>query len=738
MSRLATADAEIIQRKLTAARDPTPLGPNFAASQPLLYSGKYENDNQFWRELDGVVSSQCSSDYLIDNALREWLRLTVMFRDAFPGSEDDMTKCTQKLLGSDLFCGNKDYVRTQIIHSLLQEDNAGPLYVLVDFLLVDGRTEEVLFLRMIEASCFRRLVDLMRGSKKDDPRLHSRLSQLMYEMVLGVRLPTEDLLYVDDGFVSYLFQILEEAPDEVMDPHHHSIFRFLLVLNEQYMIHVVDPSYTALAILPNRVVKHLAIGGLSFRTFGSKLILLLDRETGMAQQLLILKLLYLVFTTKATSHYFATKDLRLLLDIFIRNLSHLSDKMPLIHTYLRVLYPLLAHSQLNRPPYYKRDEILKAIKLPARLRNERNMTHNATTSRLIERVSKVEWLAEEEARDFKPEQAKHRRQAAPSTPSQQCELSTTGIDDREGLTALGIADSGRTQVCGGDSVRSAQITGPLGHEVDRFLKDAANELVTAKFENSRRRWLSIFLSSKEETFLPTLSIFQRDSHILLKEWQITRLQDENIEANVKWQQSNQIDLFDNLEDLMSLYNFMMIQLEDSSLPHYLWDVERSETRPVEDIYKSTGKRPNYVAISHTWGRWKMKGQLEHLSGVPWAIPKNTRFDVGKLPQILKENFPRKYIWIDLLTIPQGSEEKERKDEEIRKQTSIFHNANVAVAWLNDVEHWDGLASTVRFLCFYLLKGSASGESHIEALPRAYAAQFLVHIIVDSAGILSTT
>ncbi|KAM3556211.1 hypothetical protein MY1884_005184 [Beauveria asiatica] len=680
MSRLATADAEIIQRKLTTARDPT-LGPNFAASQPLLYSGN--------TELDGVVSSQCSSDYLIDNALREWLRLTVMFRDAFPGSEDDMTKCTQKLLGSDLFCGNKDYVRNQIIHSLLQEDNAGPLYVLVDFLLVDGRTEEVLFLRMIEASCFRRLVDLMRGSKKDDPRLHSRLSQLMYEMLSGVRLPTEDLSYVDDGFVSYLFQILEGAPDEVMDPHHHSIFRFLLVLNEQYMLHVVDPSDTALAILPNRVVKYLAIGGLSFRTFGSKVILLLDRETGMAQQLLILKLLYLVFTTKATSHYFATKDLRLLLDIFIRNLSHLSDKMPLIHTYLRVLYPLLAHSQLNRPPYYKRDEILKAIKLPARLRNERNMTHNATTSRLIERVSKVEWLAEEEARDFKPEQAKHRRQAAPSTPSQQCELSTTGIDDREGLTALGIADSGRTQ--------------------------------------------------------------------------ITRLQDENIEANVKWQQSNQIDLFDNLEDLMSLYNFMMIQLEDcefgemgkdkeylqrarseaakfascyrlarsghtqyrrdryerlefwqASLPHYLWDVERSETRPVEDIYKSTGKRPNYVAISHTWGRWKMKGQLEHLSGVPWAIPKNTRFDVGKLPQILKENFPQKYIWIDLLTIPQGSEEKERKDEEIRKQTSIFHNANVAVAWLNDVEHWDGLASTVRFLCFYLLKGSASGESHIEA------------------------
>ncbi|KAM3440448.1 hypothetical protein MY4824_002162 [Beauveria thailandica] len=700
MSRLATADAEIIQRKLTAARDPTPLGPNFAAYQSLLYS-----DNT---ELDSVVSSQCSSDYLIDNALREWLRLTVMFRDAFPGSEADITKCTQKLLGSDLFCGNKDYVRTQIIHSLLQEDKAGPLYVLATFLLVDGRTEEVLFLRMIEASCFRRLVDLMRGSKKDDPRLHSRLSQLMYEMPSGVRLPTEDLLYVDDGFVSYLFQILEGGPDEVMDPYHHSIFRFLLVLNEQYMLHIVDHSDTALAMLPNRVVKHLAIGGLSFRTFGSKVILLLNRETGTAQQLLILKLLYLLFTTKATYHYFATKDLRLLLDIFIRNLSHLSDNMSLIHTYLRVLYPLLAHSQLNRPPYYKRDEILKAIKIPGKLRNERNMSDNATTSRLIERVSKIEWLAQEEARDFKPEQAKHSRQAAPSTPSQQCELSTTGIDDREGLTALGIADSGRTQ--------------------------------------------------------------------------ITRLQDENIEANVKWQQSNQIDLFDNLEDLMSLYNFMMIQLEDcefgemgkdkeylqrarseaakfascyrlaryghtqyrrdryerpevwqAGLPHYLWDVERSETRPVEDIYKSTGKQPNYVAISHTWGRWKMKGQLEYLSGVPWAIPKNTKFDVRKLPQILKENFPQKYIWIDLLTIPQGSEEKERKDEEIRKQTSIFHNANVAVAWLNDVEHWDGLASTVRFLCFYLLKGSASGESHVEV----YAAQFLVHIAVDSAGILST-
>src|SRR6187551_138016 len=116
------------------------------------------------------------------------------------------------------------------------------------------------------------------------------------------------------------------------------------------------------APLTNRVVKVLSVHGDNFRTFGENLILLLNRETETALQLLILKLLYLLFTTTTTCEYFYTNDLRVLLDVIIRNLLDLpSDMNVLRHTYLRVLAPLLSHTQLRQPPHYKRDQLLRLL-----------------------------------------------------------------------------------------------------------------------------------------------------------------------------------------------------------------------------------------------------------------------------------------------------------------------------------------------------------------------------------------
>lgn len=43
-------------------------------------------------------------------------------------------------------------------------------------------------------------------------------------------------------------------------------------------------------------------------------------------QLLVLKLLYLLFTTPGTQEYFYTNDLRVLVDVFIRELVDLPDE----------------------------------------------------------------------------------------------------------------------------------------------------------------------------------------------------------------------------------------------------------------------------------------------------------------------------------------------------------------------------------------------------------------------------
>lgn len=363
-------------------------------------SSSIESEQQFWDELGEVIKSACDTYELIDDALRGWLHLVSSCRDRFLYDEDDLANCSQNLIDSRIFSDHKDYVRTQIIYSLLQEDEFCPLHVIANFLLVDGRSDETTFRQMIDAGCFARLLDLMKDCRDQDGRLHRLLLELMYEMSRIEHLRIEDLMHVDDTFVFYLFQLIEAYSDDAHDPYHYPVIRVLLVLNEQYMVAsttaAVDPSLSSVP-LTNRVIKVLSVHGPHFRTFGENIILLLNRETETSLQLLILKLLYLLFTTKATYEYFYTNDLRVLLDVIIRNLLDLPNEvMALRHTYLRVLSPLLAHTQLSQPPHYKREEILKVLRILSGVGNAHFAPVDETTMRLVDRVAKVEWLAQDE------------------------------------------------------------------------------------------------------------------------------------------------------------------------------------------------------------------------------------------------------------------------------------------------------------------------------------------------------
>jgi len=359
-----------------------------------------EDAAQFWAELEDILSANCSSHQLIDNALRSYLHFTTTYKSEYLPSEYEVARCSQKLLQSELFEANKDYVRIQIVYSLLQEDEPATLHVIASFLIFDGRDNEATFEMMNHEGCFPRLLELIKKGKQEDARLHRLLLELLYEMSRMQRLSAEDLGQVDDDFVTYLFQIIEELSDDVDDPYHYPVIRVLLVLNEQYMVaSTTSPIATHPPLVPltNRVVKLLSLHGPSYMTFGENLILLLNRETETSLQLLILKLLYLLFTTRATHEYFYTNDLRVLLDVIIRNLLDLPDELiSLRHTYLRVLYPLLAYTQLNQPPHYKRDEIIKVLSILGRSANAHWEPADETTVRLVERVAKVPWLRDED------------------------------------------------------------------------------------------------------------------------------------------------------------------------------------------------------------------------------------------------------------------------------------------------------------------------------------------------------
>ncbi|KAI0198655.1 hypothetical protein F4808DRAFT_253226 [Astrocystis sublimbata] len=361
-----------------------------------------ENEEQLWNEIATIAATQCAANAheVIDDCLRTWLSLASRCRTDFDLSEEEVAICSHHLLRGTLFLANAEYVRTQIIYSLLQDDEPAHLYPIANLLLLDGRANETTFRKMIEENSFHRLVELINGRKEDDPPLHRLLLELIYEMSRIQKLRIQDLALVDDGFVSYLFQLTEILSDDVNDPCHSSIIRVLLVLNEQYMVAsatavaMPDPS---VAPLTNRVVKCLSLYGTQYKTFGENLILLLNRETETAMQLLILKLLYLLFTTTATCEYFYTNDLHVLLDVIIRNLLDLPNELTsLRHTYLRVMYPLLAHTPLSQPPYYKKAEIQKVMRLLAGAGNTHFEAADETTLRLVDRVTKVNWLQEDQ------------------------------------------------------------------------------------------------------------------------------------------------------------------------------------------------------------------------------------------------------------------------------------------------------------------------------------------------------
>jgi heterokaryon incompatibility protein (HET) len=124
-------------------------------------------------------------------------------------------------------------------------------------------------------------------------------------------------------------------------------------------------------------------------------------------------------------------------------------------------------------------------------------------------------------------------------------------------------------------------------------------------------------------------------------------------------------------------------------PYYLWDSKERVTLEVNTLPEC----PEYVCISHTWGRWRTRTSTP-IPGVPWLVPENTLHDVRDLPDRLVDlNF--RYIWLDLFCIPQ--DRGDRSKEEIANQASIFKGSRHCIAWLHDITSWNGTAAALDWL-----------------------------------------
>lgn len=152
------------------------------------------------------------------------------------------------------------------------------------------------------------------------------------------------------------------------------------------------------------------------------------------------------------------------------------------------------------------------------------------------------------------------------------------------------------------------------------------------------------------------------------------------------------------------------EAREAGMPYFLWDVHKKRTVEVREITALRGSAPEYLAVSHTWGRWRLpNAPWIRFDGVPWKVPQNSRFKVENLPEIL-QNLPYDYVWIDLFTIPQEESSTELiglQKAEIGRQATIFQHASTTVAWLNDITSWSGTQAVVQWLCVAFLR--ISGE-----------------------------
>ncbi|PPQ77944.1 hypothetical protein CVT25_015419 [Psilocybe cyanescens] len=232
-----------------------------------------------------------------------------------------------------------------------------------------------------------------------EAKLRSLCVKLLYEVCRVQTLSAQDLKIFDELFIDHLFDLVEQTKYMHDDTFNYSVIRLIIALNEQFMVAGLGSDGSPIgdkkeAQEPkNRVIRVMMRRLGSCKTFGENLIFMLNRTKHTPEdfcvKLLILKILYVLFSSQGTAEFFYTNDLCVLVDVFLRELADLDEEdESLRHTYLRVLHPLLTKTQL-REVEYKRPQIL--VTLESMIVNSRMREVSLTTKRLVERCLSGQW-----------------------------------------------------------------------------------------------------------------------------------------------------------------------------------------------------------------------------------------------------------------------------------------------------------------------------------------------------------
>jgi hypothetical protein len=162
-------------------------------------------------------------------------------------------------------------------------------------------------------------------------------------------------------------------------------------------------------------------------------------------------------------------------------------------------------------------------------------------------------------------------------------------------------------------------------------------------------------------------------------------------------------------------------------PRWLWDVENYRSILVDEMERC----PPYTCISHTWGRWRKPTSVKVAGVSGWEVPENHLYDVRELPKQLSQ-LNCHYVWLDLFCIPQNM--SRAAQDEIARQTSIFHGAERCIAWIHDVERWDDVLRGLEFLAIEYLATYDKAKSTPD--PKIHVSQRDTDLAPQGTGLMS--
>ncbi|KAH7052889.1 hypothetical protein BKA57DRAFT_491088 [Linnemannia elongata] len=325
----------------------------------------YDSPAQLYEELKDILERKAAYDSPASQ-VNAFLSLMVHNQDELMDeSGQDLVYCCYNLFDSDVFHRNTEVVTRSIIDRAIESSDDEDMWITYNVLLHAGKESPKIFRWMFRNEFFSKLKDQIQH--QEGTRMQLIAMALMYEMCRIQTLKASDLALAEETFLNYLLDLIEHTRTDDAEQLNYGAIKLLLVFNEQYMLHTSSRPHHSqtdmkFAYSGNPLLTVLADRLGRSATFGENLIFMLNRAEETALQMLILKILYLLFTSPSLYEFFYTNDLHVLVDVVIRELWDLpEEEESLRHAYLRVLGPLLTNTQLKKATY-KRAEIVRLLR----------------------------------------------------------------------------------------------------------------------------------------------------------------------------------------------------------------------------------------------------------------------------------------------------------------------------------------------------------------------------------------